>query len=128
MKTLKFFITVVVIALLFGGCKYDFILEEETVVINPDDPDAVQVSFSSDILPIFTSNCIACHKTGGQAPDLTADKAYASLGSSINTSSPETSIIYTEPNPDTSVHTHKKYTANQAALVLAWIQQGAKNN
>ena len=131
MKTLKFLFTVVVIALLFGGCKYDFIVEEEIPVVDPEDPNAEQISFSSDILPIFTTgnNCTSCHSTGKTAPDLTATKAYSALISKyVNTTSPEQSKIYTVPKSDVSGHSQKKYTANQAALVLLWIQQGAKNN
>jgi len=131
MKTLKFLITVVVIALLFGGCKYDFIVEEEIPVIDPDDPNAEQISFSSDILPIFTTgnNCTSCHSTGKTSPDLTATKAYSALITKyINTTSPEQSKIYSVPNPNVSGGHQKKYTAVQAALVLGWIQQGAKNN
>jgi hypothetical protein len=131
MKTLKFLITVVVIALLFGGCKYDFIVEEEIPVIDPGDPNAEQISFSTAILPIFTTgnNCTSCHSTGKTAPDLTAANAYSAIVSKyINTTTPEQSTIYTVPKPDVSGHSQKKYTANQAALILIWIQQGAKNN
>lgn len=131
MKTLKFIFAVVVVALLLGGCKYDFIVPEQ--IINPDDPNADQVSFSADILPIFNNNnnCTACHKTGGISPDLTTANAYTSLNTAkyINTANPEQSLIYTEPDPaNTGVHTHKKYSAAQAAFVLTWIKQGAQNN
>ncbi len=64
-------------------------------------------------------------------PDLSTGNAYSSLNSSryINTSNPESSLIYTHPNPaNTSEHSQKKYTEAQAALVLTWITQGAKNN
>ncbi len=132
MKILKFILAVIVVALLFGGCKYDFIVPEKIPVIDPDDPDAEQISFSEDILPIFNdnNNCTSCHKTGGQIPDLTSANAYSSLNTTryLNSSSPEESRIYSVPAPTTSTHTHKKYSAAQAALVLAWIQQGVENN
>ena len=65
MKTLKLLFAVVVIALLFSGCKYSFIVPEEVPVFDPDDPNAPEISFSSDILPIFTNNenCTACHNS-----------------------------------------------------------------
>jgi hypothetical protein len=129
MKSLKFLFTVVLIAFFFVGCKYDFIVPEEIPVIDPDDPNAEQISFSSDIVPIFESKCTACHTTGKQRPDLSAANAYSSLNSTryLNSSDAELSFIYTKPNPDAS-GTHQKYSAGEAALVLGWIQQGAKNN
>lgn len=132
MKTLKLLFAVVIVALLFGQCTYDFIVPEDILVIDPDDPNAPEVSFKSAIVPIFTSNnnCTACHGTGGQLPDLTTANAYSSLNSTryINSGSPTESRIYAVPNPANSGHSQKKYTAAEAALVLAWIQQGAKNN
>ena len=79
---------------------------------------------------ISNEKCIACHKTGGQAPDLTSANAYSQISSKyVKTASAETSLIYTEPAPaNAAVHTWKKYSASEAALVLAWIKEGAKNN
>jgi hypothetical protein len=132
MKILKLLLAVVVVTLLFSECKYSFIVPEEIPVIDPEDPDAVQVSFADQIIPIFTdnNNCTSCHKTGGQLPDLTTSNAFSSLNSSryINSTTAEESRIYKYIMPETDTHTQKKYTAAQAALVLGWIQQGAKNN
>lgn len=129
MKSLKYLFAIALIALCLAGCKYDFIVPEEVPVIDPDDPDAEQISFSADIIPIFESSCVSCHESGGQLPDLSAANAFSSLNSTryINSSTPEESLIYTRPNPD-NTDSHPKYTATQAALVLGWIQQGAKNN
>lgn len=132
MKILRIILMVFVITSLLSGCSYNFIVPEEVPIIDPDDPDAPQVSFADDIIPIWNNNnnCTSCHKTGGQKPDLTPANAYASVNSTryINSSTPEESKIYKYPHPDTSTHVTKKYNAAQAALVLAWIQQGAKNN
>jgi len=107
------------------SCTYDFIKKAEP--INPSIP----VSFATQILPIFTTDaCTGCHKPGGEMPDYTATNAYASIISNnvVSTATPESSLLYTVPNPITSGHTWTKYTANQAQLVLLWIQQGALNN
>jgi len=128
MKKLLLIVTVVLLALVYTSCKYDFIVPEE--VINPDDPDVEQVSFSEDIIPIFTgNNCTACHDTGGQIPDLTPDNAFSALNTSryINTSAPEESLIYTRPHPDGS-GSHPTYSEADAALILVWLKQGAENN
>ena len=128
MKALKVFFTMLAMALIFGGCAYNFIVEEE--VIDPTDPDAPEISFSQEIQPIYNSKCVSCHTTGGQLPDLSAANSYSSLNTSryTNTSSPESSLIYTHPNPSTSEHDWAKYSEAEAAKVLTWITQGVKNN
>ncbi|MDX8340192.1 hypothetical protein SLH46_13415 [Draconibacterium sp. IB214405] len=125
MKALKIILSIVVMGLIFGGCAYNFITEEE--VIDPSDPDAPDVSFSTEIVPIFSSKCVACHYAGNQMPDLSPENAYSSINSSryVNTSDPASSLIYTKPSPTGS---HVKYSEAEAALVLTWITQGAQNN
>jgi len=127
MKKSHIYFLLFLFGLLLNACTYDFIVKEELTPVDP----TVPVSFSTQIVPIFTNSCVSCHKTGGQAPDLTAANAYNSIQSMklVNTATPASSIIYTEPNPaNTAVHSWKKYTAAEAQLVLTWIQQGAKNN
>lgn len=125
----KILVLVVITAFMASSCRYDWIIPEVVPVIDPNDPSQ-QISFSETILPIFTSgnNCTACH-SGSQIPDLRADRAYEAINTTryINRSEPEQSRIYTVPHPELGSH-YKKYTATQAALILAWIQQGAKNN
>jgi hypothetical protein len=128
MKSLKYLFTIALIALLLAGCKYDFILPEEVPIIDPEDPNAEQISFSSAIVPIFESKCVACHTTGKQLPDLSAANAFSSVNSTRYISSTaEESLIYTRPHPD-NTDSHPKYSATEAVLVLGWIKQGAKNN
>ena len=127
MKKSYIYFLLFVIGLLLNACTYDFIAQE---VVTPVDP-TVDVLFSTQIVPIFSAKCVACHKTGGQAPDLTPPNAYNSIMTMklANTAAPETSLIYEYPNPaNTANHTWQKYSAAEAELVLTWIKQGAKNN
>lgn len=133
MKKYKSRLAIICLAFLLGGCVYNIIVPEiGTAPIDPTDPEAPQISFNAHIVPIFNngSKCTACHDTGGQAPDLTTENAYASISNAkyINSANPEESKIYSIPHPDTDDHSQKKYTANEASLVLGWIVQGAKNN
>jgi hypothetical protein len=114
-----------VLTILAGGlflfsCTYDTLVPEG---INPNTP----VSFSTDIQPIFTQNCVKCHG-GTTNPDLREGKSYASLttGNYINTASPAESVLYVEMAPNGGMSSYSN--ASQAQLVLLWIQQGAKNN
>ncbi|KAF0238387.1 MAG: hypothetical protein FD181_1037 [Prolixibacteraceae bacterium] len=131
MKILRILLIVFAATSLLNSCSYNFIVPEEVPVIDPDDPNAPQVSFANDIIPIFVNNnnCSSCHN-GNQAPDLRAENAFAAINTSryINTASPEESRIYKYCSPETTTHMRKKYNSAQAALVLAWIRQGAKNN
>lgn len=121
----KILLLVIVAAVMAGSCMYDWEIPEEIPDIDPNE----EISFSEEILPIFNSgnNCTACHN-GSQIPDLREDNAYSSLNSTryINKTSPEESRIYAVPHPDGNHY--KKYTGTQAVLILAWIEQGAKNN
>jgi hypothetical protein len=121
---LKYSTAVFFAAIVFSSCQY------ETIEIDLPDPTE-PVSFLSDIIPIFTNNnnCTACHGAGATAPDLTASNAYNSIVPAlINTDDPQNSRIYQFPHPSSATHGFKKYTHVQAALVLAWIEQGAENN
>jgi len=126
MKALKIVLSMIAIALIFGGCKYDFILPEE----EPDIPTDQDISFATEIVPIFAQdNCTYCHKSGGQSPDLTSSNVYSVIVPSlVNTTDPESSAIYDYPAPSTSKHSWQKYSATNAAYVLLWIEQGAQNN
>ena len=127
MKKLNKYLLLFLFGLLLNACTYDFIVKEELPPIDV----TVPVSFSTQIVPILTNSCVSCHKTGGQSPDLSAANAYSSIKTMnlVNATTPESSIIYTEPNPtNAAVHSWKKYTPAEAQLVLTWIQQGAKNN
>ncbi len=116
------------LVVLATGCIYDWVVPEEV----PEVPVGVEISFADQILPIFTTgnNCTSCHRSGGTPPDLTAANAYSQINTAkyINRSTPAESGIYKVPAPSSTTHRHKVYTAQQAALILAWIEQGAKNN
>lgn len=126
MKIAKYIFVIGLIALGLGGCKYDFVVPPTVPITDPDDPNAMQISFANDIQPIFDSKCVTCHFTG-KTPDLTEGNSYASLtsGGMINTADPEASKLYTQP---TEVAGHQQYNDTEALLVLGWIKQGAKNN
>ncbi len=125
MKKRFIFLITVLLSLFVTGCKYDFILPVPEVPVTGD------ISFSTQVAPIFStgSKCTSCHKPGGQSPDFTTASAYASIVPAlVNTSAPDQSMIYTFPGPTTATHSWKKLTAGEAAIILQWIKQGAKNN
>ena len=105
------------------GCYYDKVL--------PGGPDpSEEISFATDIQPIFTSKCIACHAPNGVASflDLTEGNAYDNINTTkyIDKADPSASLIYTKPAPNGG-HS-AEYSLSQSATVLQWIEQDAQNN
>jgi len=116
----------ILLAAVLAGCSYNWIMPEATVDPNPD---GEPISYATQVQPIFTAKCVSCHNTGGTAPDLSSGKSFSQVVPGyVNLTTPAQSEIYTFPSPSTSVHSWKKYSANEATLVLTWIQEGAKNN
>lgn len=104
---------------LFPACeKYTY----QPPAVDPNE----EWNLSTDIQPIFNSNCITCH--GGRvAPDLRAGQSFNSLTRGNYVSEPaETSRLYMQITTDTD---HQKYLTEADRLrILYWIQQGAENN
>ncbi|MBK9017722.1 MAG: hypothetical protein IPM82_28795 [Saprospiraceae bacterium] len=102
------------------------------VILHPCDPDSVY--FEQQVLPILASNCAqsGCHdvQSHEEGVILTSYDKVKSTGG-INLSNPSNSKIYKSLNesgeermpPPPSV----ALTAEQKALILKWIQQGAQN-
>lgn len=105
--------------LLFNtGCEYDQVLPVE-----PKD----EISYSLDIQPFFNSKCTSCH-AGNVAPNLEASVSYDELVTDnyINVSNPQSSLLYIKINTGGSMEAFASNT--ERALLLAWVEQGAKNN
>ncbi len=125
MKKNTIFLIIVLSSFLLNSCKYDFILPE---VVPPIDNGGDPISFATQIAPIFSTGnkCTSCHKPGITPPDLTTANAYTQIVPKyVNTTSPESSKIYTFPTSGTHYAT---VSAAQGAIILLWITEGAKNN
>jgi hypothetical protein len=140
---ITFFAATVATALLAGlsGCRREAVyigfLEPEPIDTssNPDshpcDPDSVY--FNQQILPILTSNCAMpqCHDAISQEEGVILDN-YANTRNTgkINLGDPADSELYkllNEPDPDDRMPPAPSpaLPADQRALILQWIEQGA---
>ena len=89
-----------------------------------DIPSAGPVSFSTDVQPIFNANCTGCHPSAGGL-DLTVGNSYASINNGrVVANDPANSLIYTKPQGSHGGN----YDQKQSAIVLQWIEEGAKND
>ena len=94
-------------------------------VVYPPVEKPTDVSYSEDVQPIFDAKCVQCHK-GGLAPDLRPENSYNALinGGYVDTQNPEESILMT-----TLYGSHdSRATEAEKQTILAWIEEGAKNN
>jgi hypothetical protein len=123
MKVTKLIIVVLAIGLLgFVSCTKDAV----TPTYAP--PKIGGLSFKDDLQPVFTANCAACH-IGSTLPVLTAGNSYASImgiAGMVDTVNVANSKLYKEINTGGTMASHSP--AGFAAMVLDWIEDGAKNN
>lgn len=121
-KTIQLFILLLFV-LLLSSCYYDV---EETVI-----PEDTVISFTLDIQPIFTENCILCHPGLIPEPDLTIGNSYDAIinGKYIIPEDLETSTLYQKflGNP-TIMPPSGSLPTYDINLVKTWIEQGALNN
>lgn len=115
-----------VIAFSLISCYKDVILPDAAV--DPDGPPQ-QVSFSSELAPIFTSKCAlsGCHVSGSHKPYLITATSYQEIvnGGYVNPLIPKESILYKMINGEM-----KEYipSATERQKVYDWIRNGAPNN
>jgi hypothetical protein len=110
-----------IVMIIFLSCEYKDMEYDKPVLID-------EISFTTNIEPIFKlQSCTNCHK-GTPQPDLTSGNAYNSLMTNgcIDTINPSESKIY--KIPDIGGDHAAKYTVLQSQQILVWIEQGAKNN
>jgi len=130
MKNLIKILIVIAMGLFLNSCYYDSFPEYSEEIDPPEVPDVV--SYSTDIMPLWEGQCVACHN-GNVAPDLRPENSYnALLNGFVDAGKSEESLLYLSlihapgvspmPTPD------NKWPASKTELVKAWIDQGAKNN
>jgi len=108
------------------ACKYDDIL--------PPEPDpGITISFSEDVIPIFNASCnvSSCHNGSGPSPDLRASVAFDNLWEAvlIDTIEPANSELYLWMTGAKGLAMPPQGVQPvDAATILQWIDQGAKDN
>ena len=120
---------VTIFILILSGC-----YKTVTIVENPGSSITTEMSFKTDIIPIFEKSCSAtgCHGSGGRAPVLTAASAFTSLstGNYFKANDPDNSLLMLwlngKKSPVMPIGSGPDPEIN--AKIYAWINQGAKNN
>jgi hypothetical protein len=119
MKKLLKIVLLSSIPLVMFSCYYDEFPEE----IVEETPEIV--SFSDDIIPIFTDyNCVECHPSLRQ-PDFRSGNEYSSLVPAFVTEGDPGDSRLWEMLKDNS---HRGLTTTELNLIEKWITDGAENN
>jgi uncharacterized membrane protein len=114
------------LSLMLTGCYYD-------KEVNPDAGGLpTNVSFSNDVQPVFTKNCAmsGCHDAvPTHNPSLVLGSSYGALASGgyLNTAVPSAGILYQEIS-EGNMPPGAPLTSHEANLIIAWLNEGAKNN
>ncbi len=125
-KALIYGISLVVVSLILTGCYYD----------KEVDPNSgglpTNVSFSNDVQPVFTKNCAmsGCHdEVPTHNPTLVIGASYNALisGGYINVPVPNAGILYQEIS-EGNMPPGAPLSSHEANLIIAWLNEGAKNN
>ena len=125
MKKIIKIVFLVSIGLFLHSCYYDTLVERPVPEIptDPDEPGYVEIKLSTDVQPIFNSNCIGCHN-GTVNPDLTEGNSFTSLVPDYAVpEDSENSRLYRQVSSG-----HGNLSVENIAIIKAWIDQGAKNN
>jgi hypothetical protein len=113
-----------------SGC-----VKDDTLLITNNKVVTTKVSFTKDLVPLFTTDCATsgCHVAGHQPPDLEKADAYNSIKelNMVNLTNPQSSLLYERLSGAVKPSMPMNATNNPSNinnLVLAWIKQGALNN
>ena len=114
--------------LLCFSCYYDELVEEEI----PEIPEEQEISFETDIEPLFSQggrDCTQCHN-GATDPDLRVGNAYnAIVPEYVVPGDAEASEFYQNlPGVGHPFDVGFVLNSDEIALVKTWIDRGAENN
>lgn len=122
-------VTVLVLVLSLSSCYYDEEVVIPEVVLDPDE----EISFVTDIEPLFSQpgkDCTACHNGTIADPNLTEGNAfnaivpdYVMAGDADNSD-----LFLNAPGNNHPIDAGFSLSANELALIKAWINNGAENN
>ena len=117
------------LVIVLSSCYKDIITPE--MASGPDDLPPKQVSFQTELAPMFNTSCAisGCHVSGAHAPYLTTAQSYAQIinGGFVNLAVPKESKLYEMITGDMAQYMPTPAKTN-AQKVYDWIRNGAPNN
>jgi hypothetical protein len=123
--------TGVMFTLMIGlsGCYKDIIVPE--LSSGPDDFPPQQVSYKSELAPMFNTSCATpnCHVSGAHVPYLTTAVSYTQIvnGGYVDLAKPQQSKLYQMIKGEMAQYMPAPLKVN-TQKVYDWIRNGAPNN
>lgn len=111
-----------------AGCYKDIITPE--IGSGPDDLPPQQVSFQTELAPIFNTNCAiaGCHVSGSHTPYLASSVSYSQITNGyLNLANPKESMLYKMITSEMAQYLPAPAKAN-TQKIYDWIRNGAPNN
>ena len=126
MKNLIQFSITIILSLLMTSCYYDTEYEDTT-----GDNGNPEVSYQTDIIPLWAADCVACHN-GNEPPNLLDNVSYDELlNGYVVPGDADASILYKSLLGIDGIPLMPPgamWPNNRIDLVKDWINQGALNN
>ena len=98
---------------------------------NPDLTNVRNVSFKTEVLPVFQTNCAMCHGNSGKSDGDKNYTTYDGIMKDITAGNANKSSIYSAITSSISrmpPSSHNALNQDQRSLIYVWIEQGAQNN
>lgn len=114
----------VAIALLATGCYWDNV---ETLFPNLDYCDTMDVSFSSDVIPILRNNCFSCHSKSN-SPDFANGLSLEDYEDVVAMSDRIVGAIKHNDGFIPMPQGKEQLDSCKIETVEAWVNQGSLNN
>jgi uncharacterized membrane protein len=125
MKNIIYTLTVFMSVAFTFSCTKEKAAEVIPPVVDPC--GTVTISFSADVQPFFTNNCVTCHSSTNSASDANGQvwETYAEI--SANKESISTAINH-EPGKIPMPYYQTKLSDSLIQIIDCWIAQGAQDN
>jgi len=117
------FIVGITIILLFNSCTYDNI---EELYPEPISCDTLDVTYSTDILPVLTASCITCHSGSTPAGNIRL-QTYDEIVAAANNGS-LLGVIRHDPNWSPMPKNGAKLSDCYISKMEIWIENDTPNN
>ncbi len=119
-------VSILLVALILSACSGNS-SSSDTTSSNATS-SGTEVSFSKDVLPIFTANCTGCHASGNATEGIALDTyANVTAGRAIVTGNADSSRIVREIQSG-RMPPGGKLSSADIQTIVDWINQGAKDN
>lgn len=116
MKKLKFILIIMFSGVLFISCDSTTTQDLSPVVTNP--------TYTANVAPVISTNCVSCHSGGNQFPDL---DSYANVKAAIDGTNTNTLLCRLDGTCGAIMPQSGALPNSTVTMIKLWAQQGFVN-